>query len=289
MGVQASFSGAPLTHGSEHRPLCGTNTQSSRALSRASSARSTVATTQSLGHTLGSTVASGNSFERAAAATARTAGASTARSSRGCAGSGRVPRNRNTVMRQFYDRGDLPVCVNRASIHPGGGSVVWEVEPSLLDYDTYLPIFFGGLIELEEPYALFAQCGIADMLKPEEDACVAAAVPLLIPEIRNGLAEEDPRVCAATISSLHRLLAVGRATRKALLGFVRKLLPCLRRVLLRQSWCGYEDGGLDAEHRSAPDMAGLVEDTLQLLHRYGGKEVYKLIKTVCPTFSGMTD
>lgn len=179
------------------------------------------------------------------------------------------------------------MSVDRPSCHPSGGSVLWEVEPQLLDYDTYLPMFVGGLCELEEPYALFARRGTADLLARADDPDVASLVPILIPELRNGLAEEDPGICAAAIVSLQQLIRVGKATRKAVLGFVRKLLPCLRRVLLRQSWSGYEDGALDAASRSSPDMTSLVEDTLQLLHKYGGKEVYKLIKTVCPTFQGM--
>jgi len=190
-------------------------------------------------------------------------------------------------MRQFYDRGDLPVSVNRPSTHPSGGSVVWEVEPHLLDYDTYLPMFFGGLVELEEPYALFARRGVTDMLEHGEDSYVATTVPRLVTHIRSGLSEDNPQVCTAVILSLHQLIKVGKVTRKALLPFLKQLLPCLRRLLLRQSWSGYEDGCLDSENRAAPNMSCLVEDTLQLLHKFGGKEAYKLIKSMCPTYSGV--
>lgn len=190
-------------------------------------------------------------------------------------------------MRQFYDRGDLPVSVNRPSSHPSGGSVVWEVEPQLLDYDTYLPMFFGGLVELEEPYALFARRGVADMLEHGEDNYVATIVPRLVSQIRSGLSEESHQICTAVILSLHQLIKVGKLTRKALLPFLKNLLPCMRRLLSRQNWSGYEDGCLDADNRAAPNMACLVEDTLQILHKFGGNEAYKLIKAMCPTYSGV--
>eukprot|EP00658_Telonema_sp_P-2_P045560 TRINITY_DN3353_c0_g1_i13.p2 TRINITY_DN3353_c0_g1~~TRINITY_DN3353_c0_g1_i13.p2 ORF type:complete len:118 (+),score=6.31 TRINITY_DN3353_c0_g1_i13:711-1064(+) len=114
-------------------------------------------------------------------------------------------------MRDCYDRGDLPVSVDRPGSHPSGGSVIWEVEPQLLDYECYLPMFFGGLVELEgnprridlraaappacadgwhnfletEPYGLFASRGVADMLQAGEDEYVAPVVPLLIAQLRS--------------------------------------------------------------------------------------------------------
>lgn len=133
----------------------------------------------------------------------------------------RVPRT-HSVMFEYYERGDLPVSVDRPSTHPTGGSLIWEVcmlhttcrsltrqrgcevEPNLLDYDTYLPMFFGGLLEIEgpqpapalpklllislsvcaEPYALFARRGILDMVQHGDDDAIAEAVPLVIPHIR---------------------------------------------------------------------------------------------------------
>jgi len=191
------------------------------------------------------------------------------------------------MMRQFYERGDLPVSVDKPATHPSGGSLIWEVDAQLLDYDTYLPMFFGGLVELEEPYALFARRGTTDMLEKGDDVYVAAATPLVISELRNGLADENPTVCIAVVRGLQQLIQVGKQTRKVLLPFMKKLLPCLRRLLLKQSWQGYSDGSLDQECRSGPNLGILVEETLQLFHRYGGKEALKCIKSICPTYAGV--
>eukprot|EP00658_Telonema_sp_P-2_P045559 TRINITY_DN3353_c0_g1_i1.p1 TRINITY_DN3353_c0_g1~~TRINITY_DN3353_c0_g1_i1.p1 ORF type:complete len:192 (+),score=16.58 TRINITY_DN3353_c0_g1_i1:711-1286(+) len=190
-------------------------------------------------------------------------------------------------MRDCYDRGDLPVSVDRPGSHPSGGSVIWEVEPQLLDYECYLPMFFGGLVELEEPYGLFASRGVADMLQAGEDEYVAPVVPLLIAQLRTGLTEPDPRVCTRLVLSLQQLIKVGKLSRRQILVQLKKLLPPLRKLLLKTSWSGYSDGGLDADSRSTPDLTRLVEETVQMLHRYGGEKAYKIIKSICPTYSGM--
>lgn len=37
-----------------------------------------------------------------------------------------------------------------------GLQIAWKVEVDLLDYHHYLPIFFHGLREIEEPYKFLA-------------------------------------------------------------------------------------------------------------------------------------
>lgn len=55
----------------------------------------------------------------------------------------------NTSFRRFYDRGDLPITINHKGVH---NIITWKVEIQKLDYHHYLPIFFDGVRELEEPY-----------------------------------------------------------------------------------------------------------------------------------------
>merc|ERR550519_486076 len=50
--------------------------------------------------------------------------------------------------RRFYDRGDLPLQV---SFTGATRKVAWKVDIEKLDYHHYLPIFFDGLREKEEP------------------------------------------------------------------------------------------------------------------------------------------
>lgn len=58
----------------------------------------------------------------------------------------------NTAFRRFYERGDLPIAVE----HRGVKNVIaWKVDVQKLDYHHYLPIFFDGIRETQEPY----RCG----------------------------------------------------------------------------------------------------------------------------------
>ena len=59
----------------------------------------------------------------------------------------------NTQFRRFYERGDLPIAVDhRASKN----AIRWKVDITKLDYHYYLPIFFDGIREKEEPYRFLA-------------------------------------------------------------------------------------------------------------------------------------
>merc|ERR1712013_502267 len=72
-----------------------------------------------------------------------------------------VPNKKRTEFRRFYDRGDLPIQVSF-----GGATrkVAWKVDIEKLDYHHYLPIFFDGLRELDEPYQSLALKGVEDLL-----------------------------------------------------------------------------------------------------------------------------
>jgi len=59
----------------------------------------------------------------------------------------------STLFKKYYDRGDLPIAV---SFHGATRKITWKLEPELLDYHLYLPIFFEGLREREEPYKFLA-------------------------------------------------------------------------------------------------------------------------------------
>merc|ERR1719178_293984 len=66
------------------------------------------------------------------------------------------PNPPNTEFRRFYERGDLPVQVDHGGVH---NRIAWKVGIDKLDFHHYLPIFFDGLRELEEPYCFLATQG----------------------------------------------------------------------------------------------------------------------------------
>lgn len=85
--------------------------------------------------------------------------------------------SRCTNFKMNYSRGEFPL-----TLEPNKTSVTWkvsllmskrlcslliciiQVDLSKLDYHHYLPLFFEGLCETEEPYKFISQQGIHDML-----------------------------------------------------------------------------------------------------------------------------
>jgi hypothetical protein len=59
-------------------------------------------------------------------------------------------------------------------------TVVVQVSVPMLDYHHYLPVFFSGLREVEEPYRFIAEEGIYDMLHDGKEAKVLPVIPQLI-------------------------------------------------------------------------------------------------------------
>ncbi|GFH30120.1 uncharacterized protein HaLaN_28911 [Haematococcus lacustris] len=84
----------------------------------------------------------------------------------------------NTAFRRFYERGDLPIAID----HRGTKNVIaWKVEIEKLDYHHYLPIFFDGIRENQEPYRFLAVKGVEDMLKAGGSKILPVIPQLIIP------------------------------------------------------------------------------------------------------------
>merc|ERR1711977_545092 len=125
------------------------------------------------------------------------------------------------------------------------------------------------------------------MLHYGDDDSVAEAVPLLVPALRDALQTEDVQVSVIAIECLQTLLQVGKKSVKAMLPFFKNILPCLRRILLRRTWSKFDEDKLDDAKRGGKDLQCVVEDTLHILHRHGGKDAYKLIKSMIPMYQAI--
>jgi hypothetical protein len=64
-----------------------------------------------------------------------------------------VHKEEFTLFKKYYDRGDMPISVNFAG---ADRKIGWKLEPEHIDYHLYLPIFFEGLRETQEPYKFLA-------------------------------------------------------------------------------------------------------------------------------------
>ena len=82
--------------------------------------------------------------------------------------------------RRFYDRGDLPIAIE----HGPPNKIFWKVDVMQLDYHHYLPIFFEGIREKQDPYRFLSIQGVFDMLQ-KGGAKVLPVIPQLIIPIKS--------------------------------------------------------------------------------------------------------
>ena len=89
-------------------------------------------------------------------------------------------------------------------------NVLWvQVDVSKLDYHHYLPIFFDGVRETQQPYKFLAVKGVEDMLKAGGSK-ILPVIPQLIIPIKTALNTRDTEVWAdITVESEVLLTAMG--------------------------------------------------------------------------------
>ena len=82
--------------------------------------------------------------------------------------------------RRFYDRGDLPIAIE----HGPQNRIYWKIDVAQLDYHHYLPIFFEGIREKQDPYRFLSVQGVFDMLD-KGGAKVLPVIPQLIIPVKS--------------------------------------------------------------------------------------------------------
>eukprot|EP00350_Pseudokeronopsis_sp_OXSARD2_P007873 CAMPEP_0170540428 /NCGR_PEP_ID=MMETSP0211-20121228/430_1 /TAXON_ID=311385 /ORGANISM="Pseudokeronopsis sp., Strain OXSARD2" /LENGTH=252 /DNA_ID=CAMNT_0010842841 /DNA_START=81 /DNA_END=839 /DNA_ORIENTATION=+ len=128
----------------------------------------------------------------------------------------------SSEFRRFYDRGDLPIAIE----HGPQNRIYWKVEIAQLDYHHYLPIFFEGIREKQDPYRFLAVQGVFDMLE-KGGAKVLPVIPQLIIPIKTALNTRDPDIIAITLKILQALVTCSDTIGEALVPYYRQILPVL--------------------------------------------------------------
>merc|ERR1719152_683549 len=123
-----------------------------------------------------------------------------------------------TEFRRFYDRGDLPIQIFHGAV---GGKIAWKVDVDKLDYHHYLPIFFDGLREKEDPYRFLAVQGVYDMLE-KGGSKILPVVPQLIVPIKIALNTRDPELMCTMIKVVQQLVLSGEMIGEALVPYYRQ-------------------------------------------------------------------
>jgi hypothetical protein len=182
-----------------------------------------------------------------------------------------------TEFRKFYDRGDLPIQIDHGRI---GGKLAWKIELEKLDFHHYLPIFFDGLREKEDPYRFFAVQGVYDMLE-RGGSKILPVVPQLIIPIKTALNTRDPELICTVLKVLKALVLSGEMIGEALVPYYRQILPIFNIFKGVNHNLG---DAMDYSQRKQKCLGDLIHSTLELLEIHGGEDAFINIKYMIPTY-----
>jgi hypothetical protein len=182
-----------------------------------------------------------------------------------------------TEFRRFYERGDLPVQIQ----HRGTSNLIsWKVDIEKPDYHHYLPIFFDGLREKEDPYRFWAVQGTYDMLE-KGGSKILPVVPQLIIPIKTALNTRDLEVMSTTLKVLQNLVLSGEMIGEALVPYYRQILPTFNIFKSKKLNTGHE---IDYSQRKRNNVGDLIDETLEIFEIHGGEDAFINIKYMIPTY-----
>lgn len=191
------------------------------------------------------------------------------------------PNPPNSELRRFYERGDLPVVIDQAGVK---SRLSWKVEITKLDFHHYLPIFFDGLRECEEPYRFLAEEGVYDMLQHGGGAKILPVVPQLILPIKNALNTRDPLVMCRVLKVIQVLVDCGDMIGEALVPYYRQILPVLNIFKNKNTNLG---DGIEYGQRKRDNLGDLINETLERLEITGGEDAFINLKYLIPTYESV--
>lgn len=194
------------------------------------------------------------------------------------------PNPPNTEFRRFYERGDLPVQIDHGGVH---NRIAWKVAVEKLDFHHYLPIFFDGLREVEEPYAFLSEQGVYDMIQRGSEK-VLPVIPQLIIPIKTALNTRDRVVLVKVLKVLQALVKCDQNEQhligQALVPYYRQILPVLNIFIRQNENLG---DGIDYAQKKRGNLGELIMDTLEEFEVHGGEDAFINIKYFVPVYQSV--
>ncbi|XP_076289870.1 parkin coregulated gene protein homolog [Lasioglossum baleicum] len=184
---------------------------------------------------------------------------------------------KTSTFRKFYERGVFPITLETDSYGP---KISWKVEIENLDFHHYLPLFFDGVTETEEPYKFLVEQGITDMLE-QGGPKILPVVPQLIIPIKKALNTKIPEIICFTMRTLQKLVRSADCVGEALVPYFRQILPVLN--LLKDKNVNLGEG-IDYAQQRGENPADMIQETLEVLELYGGEDAFINIKYMIPTY-----
>lgn len=198
--------------------------------------------------------------------------------------SGARGANPPSELRRFYSRGDLPIQIDHGGVN---NRLAWKVEIRKLDFHHYLPIFFDGLREQEQPYALVAEQGVNDMLESAPHK-VLPVIPQLIIPLKLALNTRDKAIIVKVLRVLQTLVKCDVAIAggagligQSLVPYYRQLLPVFNVFINDTASIGDR---IDYGQRKGQNLGELIYATLETLEMHGGEDAFINIKYLIPQY-----
>lgn len=149
-----------------------------------------------------------------------------------------------------------------------------------LDYHHYLPIFFEGIREKQDPYRFLSVQGVFDMLD-KGGAKVLPVIPQLIIPIKTALNTRDIEIIAITLKILQALVTCSDTIGEALVPYYRQILPMMNLFKCKNNNLGDK---IDYSQRKSQNLGDLIQQTLELFEMHGGEDAFINIKYMIPTY-----
>ncbi|XP_065160548.1 parkin coregulated gene protein [Atheta coriaria] len=186
-----------------------------------------------------------------------------------------IPYTKKRIFKTSYDRGELPISADANKT-----SVIWKVNLNKIDYIHYLPVFFEGLVENEEPYVFIAQQGISDLLNNGGHK-IFPCIPQLILPMKRALNTRNKEVMMRALKILQHLVKSFDMIGEALVPYYRQLLPPLN--LFKEKNVNSGDD-IDYSQVKGINLADIINETLEQLELHGGEDAFINIKYLLPTY-----
>lgn len=190
-----------------------------------------------------------------------------------------------TDFRKYYIRGDLPVQIQ----HGTSNKLSWRVDIETIEYGDFLPLFMDGIREKEDPYRFIAVQGTYDLLEVATTDRILPVIPQVILPIKRALDTRDKEIIGTMCKVIQMLILFQGGSYEigeALVPYYRQILPVLN--LFKSSNCNLLDR-FDYSQRKRSCLGDLIEETLQLMERYGGPDAFMNIKYMIPTYEAIVN
>ncbi|KAM3857614.1 parkin coregulated gene protein-like [Diretmus argenteus] len=181
-----------------------------------------------------------------------------------------------TTFGRCYQRGDIPVVMEH---NRGLPRIKWLKDIKTLDRRHFLPLFFDGMVETAHPYRLYAHQGVIQLLALVGPTELAELVPELIRPIKNALETRNHAIMYDMIELVQVMVKIGEGTvgegevGRALVPYYHTILPVFRLFQHKHT----------VKH-GQQDIARLIKETLDMLHKFGGENAFINIKSQIPDY-----